>query len=526
MQAKIETLKAKDAQSNEYLLYPRTLTDCITDSNGTGFVDVVRAIPVANAITADRATYDAAGNNIAESFTKLQDGTVNAGDSAKLGGETATQWQTKIDNIQTTSARTMQANGWYRIAYRDGNTQIYDNSCFIALRKFSSSGESHLLRLEATNLGAKFNIISSRVDDAVQFHTMKKIRYTYDSAKSYIEVHCSSAISTYGFMATVFDTLNAQLTSWKPLNFEETSETVDGVTVSTTYDIPANASPVTDLDIAKAKNNFQPQYYNVATSAINDKIKEIYTNSAPASFFNAIVGNNQNVMYKVEGYKLNDLYGYVRRCSYMGGTNTGRTSQCQILNGVWSEWENFSTTADLANYLPLSGGEVNGYIRIKSSGTNERHMSIANSLRGISIGVKENGGAYVYDDTNAKSIASLQSDGNYIWYGTATGNLPLSGGGTVVGTNNMPVRLRSGNGNNAYQGYETKAGTFIGALGFNVNGKPSFLNSAQSVESELLHTGNSAKVAIQESAPTDTTALWYDTVNKMCKRYVDGAWQA
>ena len=40
------------------------------------------------------------------------------------------------------------------------------------------------------------------------------------------------------------------------------------------------------------------------------------------------------------------------------------------------------------------------------------------------------------------------------------------------------------------------------------------------------HDGNSAKVVISASAPGDTTALWYDTVNKICKRYVDGAWQA
>lgn len=42
----------------------------------------------------------------------------------------------------------------------------------------------------------------------------------------------------------------------------------------------------------------------------------------------------------------------------------------------------------------------------------------------------------------------------------------------------------------------------------------------------VLHTGNSQKVATSASAPSDTSALWYDTTNKILKRYVDGAWQA
>lgn len=42
----------------------------------------------------------------------------------------------------------------------------------------------------------------------------------------------------------------------------------------------------------------------------------------------------------------------------------------------------------------------------------------------------------------------------------------------------------------------------------------------------VLHTGNSAPVAIQESAPSDTTALWYDIANKKIKAYIDGAWTA
>lgn len=53
-----------------------------------------------------------------------------------------------------------------------------------------------------------------------------------------------------------------------------------------------------------------------------------------------------------------------------------------------------------------------------------------------------------------------------------------------------------------------------------------FTKCANSSGSELLHTGNSQKVVTSASAPSDTSALWYDIINKILKRYVDGAWQA
>lgn len=44
-------------------------------------------------------------------------------------------------------------------------------------------------------------------------------------------------------------------------------------------------------------------------------------------------------------------------------------------------------------------------------------------------------------------------------------------------------------------------------------------------ENKPLHTGNSKPTHISNTSPTDTSALWYDTTNKVCKYYKDGAWQ-
>lgn len=48
-------------------------------------------------------------------------------------------------------------------------------------------------------------------------------------------------------------------------------------------------------------------------------------------------------------------------------------------------------------------------------------------------------------------------------------------------------------------------------------------NGAVTVET-VLHTGNSNAVTVAATAPTDTTALWVDTANKVIKAYIDGAW--
>lgn len=41
---------------------------------------------------------------------------------------------------------------------------------------------------------------------------------------------------------------------------------------------------------------------------------------------------------------------------------------------------------------------------------------------------------------------------------------------------------------------------------------------------DILHTGSSSPVKISATAPTNTTALWIDTTNKVIKAYIDGAW--
>lgn len=91
MQAKIDTLKAKNANDEEYLVYPRTLIKCVTNENGDNFEDTVRSLVSETGGTAEKVTYEnesvADVTNVKEALDTIFDGTQQVGDSAKLGGK-------------------------------------------------------------------------------------------------------------------------------------------------------------------------------------------------------------------------------------------------------------------------------------------------------------------------------------------------------------------------------------------------------------------------------------------------------
>lgn len=118
---------------------------------------------------------------------------------------------------------------------------------------------------------------------------------------------------------------------------------------------------------------------------------------------------------------------------------------------------------DLANYLPINGTANN-----------------SNAL----------GGA---------SLTDVQG-----WVDT---NYFKNTGGTITKAGSVPLILNNTANAYTYLGYQSK-GTLIGRLGFKSTNVPSIMTADGSAEYVLHHDGNSAKVAIQSSAPTDTSALW------------------
>lgn len=186
-------------------------------------------------------------------------------------------------------------------------------------------------------------------------------------------------------------------------------------------------------------------------------------------------------------------------------------------NGTtWSGWEKLSTAADLANYLPLTGGTINGDIKQRIDTEAFMQHQLKNAKRNVYFQIAPDGGFYLYDETNNKYIFLASLGGGYTWYGTATGNVPLSGGTVdgnlaVNGTLAANGTLIANDVNNAFSYIVFRGkGSNIGYLGINAGGEPAFMDTAYAART-LLHTGNSAKVHIGTSAPSDTSALWIDT---------------
>lgn len=179
-------------------------------------------------------------------------------------------------------------------------------------------------------------------------------------------------------------------------------------------------------------------------------------------------------------------------------------------SSTWNEWKTVASTADLANYLPLTGGVVKGDFIISADEVVNRYQYLKNPARTLYHVVQTNGNYAFYDNTNGKAIITSIVDGTNTFNGTATGNLLINGGGTVNSQNRQVITVNSEiDGNGASTIRFNLAGAVLGELGIsNTNG--AFYREG-TTNHKLHHDGNSAKVHIGTSAPSDTTALWIDT---------------
>lgn len=431
-------------------------------------------------------------------------------DAASLGGETATQWQKKLDNIQSTVSGATSGTGWYRVAELATTSFIDSPSCFITLKRTGSKDEVVVLRLDVTVNTQRFALLSSL--NNAQYLTA--VRLTTDNAKTYVEIYHANAVA-FNYHVSILD-FASRTVPWKAIAPTATAEEVDGVTVTTTYDIPANASPVTDLDLKQFDGT------------------ETLTTSILAKALTLPIGNYE---YRIGGdsytgsdlpsywYKFSDATVKVRDAStievIVWGVNVGGSVSVPIVNyyngSAWSGWNIFATTEDLANYLPLTGGA-----QYKAD---YLYNYLRTDLRNVLYGIDDKGVLLVLDQTNGKQIIQSTASGTTNFYGTlqgtATGNLPITGG-RIDKADSVPLKLNNTNSVLSLLEFMGIGGR-LGLLGFNGADNPIFYNTSGS-ELPLLHSGNSAKVAIQSTAPSDTNSLWVDTANKVTKAYIDGAW--
>lgn len=194
------------------------------------------------------------------------------------------------------------------------------------------------------------------------------------------------------------------------------------------------------------------------------------------------------------------------------GTNGTPYPSINYYNGTaWIGW----IELNLAKYLPLIGGIVDGDITLASTNAVARRLIVKNSKRRIDLEVGPDGVGYLFDSTNGKAIIQSSLDGTNAINGTASGNLALNGATTQTvkapADTPMAVDNAASGASSSYISFKCE-GENRGFIGFR-NGIARVIGADgnDSGIGDILHSGNSAKVHIGTSAPSDTTALWIDT---------------
>ncbi len=127
--------------------------------------------------------------------------------------------------------------GWYRIAKANG---IGFNSCVISLkRSFNAPGpEYQKVQFLAEPNKQKFVSLAA----ISNVHMWTKIRETWDGANSaaYLELYQCQDSNTNLWYITLADAIGAYNSEWKAMKLELTQETVSGVAVLASLDLPDN----------------------------------------------------------------------------------------------------------------------------------------------------------------------------------------------------------------------------------------------------------------------------------------------
>lgn len=171
---------------------------------------------------------------------------------------------------------------------------------------------------------------------------------------------------------------------------------------------------------------------NANMDVIDEKLKEI--DDGKLSLDGGTLSGALNlVQLRVNSASDQSYIQFMKNWSATGYIGVNGTDNPVFINADASKifklyGEHFKPTAEDVGALPITGGVVSGNIFAQSDTTDERVISVRNSLRKINFEVKQNGDFIIWDGTNVKTQMTLGIDGTNTFYGTASENLPLSGG--------------------------------------------------------------------------------------------------
>lgn len=127
--------------------------------------------------------------------------------------------------------------GWHRIAKANGRGF---NSCVISLKRSFNAPAPEYQKIQFLTTPNKQKFVSLAAISDV--HMWTKIRETWDEANSivYLEIYQCQDSYTNLWYITIEDAIGAYNTEWKAMEPVLTSETVSGVTVLVSLDLPDN----------------------------------------------------------------------------------------------------------------------------------------------------------------------------------------------------------------------------------------------------------------------------------------------
>lgn len=127
--------------------------------------------------------------------------------------------------------------GWYRIA---GARLDGYNSCVISLKRSYNLPAPEYQKIQFLTTPNKQKFVSLAAISDV--HMWTKIRETLDETNSavYLEIYQCQDSNTNLWYITLTDAIGAYNTEWKAMEPVLTSETVSGVTVLASLDLPDN----------------------------------------------------------------------------------------------------------------------------------------------------------------------------------------------------------------------------------------------------------------------------------------------
>lgn len=144
-----------------------------------------------------------------------------------------------IPNYLSHSFGGVSKQGWYRIAKT--NSRYGSNSCVISLKRSYNSPAPEYQKIQFFGVYDLRKFVS--IAALSKIHMWTKIRETLDEVNDYSYIEIYQCIESYNNVWAVFVEEASGVygnDNWKAIPPELTQETVSGVTVLTSLDLPAN----------------------------------------------------------------------------------------------------------------------------------------------------------------------------------------------------------------------------------------------------------------------------------------------